>query len=86
MSQKCEADTSYIFPLTQHEELHWRPNEELGERLKCSLHNSRRWIKEVEKKLEVHKQVIDKTTNNSSYRTNDVVIIQWSYQFGVWPY
>jgi hypothetical protein len=32
-------------------------------------------MNQVEKKFEVHKQVIDKTTNNSSYRTNYVVII-----------
>jgi hypothetical protein len=36
----------HIFFLTQHEELHWRPNEELGERLKWRLCNTQQDLKE----------------------------------------
>jgi hypothetical protein len=36
----------HILPLTQHEDLHWRPNEELGERLKWRLHNTQQDLKE----------------------------------------
>jgi hypothetical protein len=35
-----------MFSLTQHEELHWRPNKELGERLKWRLHNTQQDLKE----------------------------------------
>jgi hypothetical protein len=36
----------HIFFLTQHEELHWRPNEEPRERLKWRLHNTQQDLKE----------------------------------------
>jgi hypothetical protein len=57
MCQKCETDTPYIF-LTQHEELHWRPNEELEERLKWRLRNTQQDLKEEKEDTTILKATI----------------------------
>jgi hypothetical protein len=48
----------HIFSLAQHEELHWRPNEELGERLKWRLHNTQQDLKEEKEDTTALKETI----------------------------
>jgi hypothetical protein len=49
----------HIFSLTQHEELHWRPSEELGERLKWRLHNTQQDLKEEKEDTTTLKETIN---------------------------
>jgi hypothetical protein len=48
----------HIFPLTQCEGLHWRTNEELGERLKWRLHNTQQDLKEEKEDTNALKETI----------------------------
>jgi hypothetical protein len=52
--------------LTQHDALRGRPTKNLEKDSNIACTTLEDEIKEVEEKLEVHKQVIDKTTNNYS--------------------
>ena len=49
----------HIFPLTQHEGLCWRTNEELGERLKWRLHNTQQDLKEEKEDTTTLKETIN---------------------------
>jgi chromosome segregation ATPase len=49
----------HIFPLTQHEGLRRRTNEELGERLKWRLHNMQQDLKEEKEDTTTLKETIN---------------------------